>query len=345
MSADQRETIDALSRDDSDKAYSQKKPTPWTSRLQLNRLSGLYLLALLILIFSLWIPDVFLSTATLQGVISDQSISVILAIGVLIALAAGQFDLSAAAVLGFCALCSVWFNSALGLDPWMSVLLSILVGVAIGLLNGFLVAIVGINSFIATLGSSSIILAMASLLSGDRFVGPASDEFRAISLASLGPVPLLLVYVLIVATVAWYLLEHTTIGRRLQATGANIDTARLVGVGTKRYVVASLVLCSTLAAIAGVLAAAKTGTVTSTFGTTYLLPAFAGCFLGTTQLKPGRFNVWGTVLALALLGTGVKGFQLASGMNWITYLFNGVALLIAVGLAVFFERRRSAASA
>jgi len=318
--------------------------TKWSHRLQLHRLSGLYLLAVLILLFSLWIPEVFLTPATLQGIISDQSISTILAIGVLLALAAGQYDLSAAGILGFSALMSVWLNSAAGLDPWLSIVLAILIGVAIGLFNGFLVAVIGINSFIATLGSSSGIMALASLISGDKFVGPASQEFRSVALATFGPIPALLVYVIVVALIAWYLLEHTTVGRRLSATGANIDTARLVGVSTKRYVVGGLVLSATLASIAGVLAAAKTGTVTSTFGAAYLLPAFAGCFLGTTQLKPGRFNVWGTVLALVLLGTGVKGFQLASGQNWITYLFNAVALLTAVGLAVVFERRRTTAS-
>jgi ribose transport system permease protein len=86
--------------------------------------------------------------------------------------------------------------------------------------------------------------------------------------------------------------------------------------------------------------ASQLNTVDQTIGPPYLLPAFAGCYLGTTQLKVGRFNVWGTILAIYLLATGVEGLQLAGGQLWITDLFNGVALVTAVSIAVLSARRR-----
>jgi ribose transport system permease protein len=143
----------------------------------------------------------------------------------------------------------------------------------------------------------------------------------------------------------WWILEHNPVGRRLSATGANEEAARLAGVRTKRFTFWSFVVSGVLASLAGVLLAAKIGSVDPQVGPSYLLPAFAACFLGMTQLKPGRFNVWGTFVALYLLATGVKGLQLAGGQLWITDLFNGVALIGAVSLAVIGERRRAARAA
>jgi ribose transport system permease protein len=96
-----------------------------------------------------------------------------------------------------------------------------------------------------------------------------------------------------------------------------------------------------MAGLAGAFAAARTGSVSTTTGTPYLLPAFAGCFLSATQIKPGRFNVWGLVISLYLLSTGVKGLQLAGGSAWITDMFNGVALIAAVALSIGLQLRRA----
>jgi ribose transport system permease protein len=309
--------------------------------LQLNRMSGLYLWAALILLFGLWIPETFLTFTTFQGVLADQAVTVILALGILVSLAAGQFDLSAAQTLGFGAVLMAWMAGNEGIDPATSVVLTLSACLVVGLVNGLLVAWVGINSFIATLGTSSVLLALTSLISGNLYVGPIPADFQSIVSTKFLGLQVIFYYVLVLGVAVWYALEHTPLGRRVSATGASIDTARLVGVRTSRYVVMSMVVTACMAGLAGVLLATRIGSVSASIGPSYLLPAFAGCFLGTTQLKPGRFNVWGTILSLYLLATGVKGFQLASGQDWVTYMFNGVALVLAVGLAVTVERRRT----
>jgi ribose transport system permease protein len=167
------------------------------------------------------------------------------------------------------------------------------------------------------------------------------SDFQTIATSAPGGLPIVTVYAIAAALIAWYALEHSPAGRRLQATGANPDATRLAGVRTGRYMFGALVVAGIAGSLAGVLAAAKISSVSPSVGLPYLLPVFAACFLGTTQFKPGRFNVWGTVLALYLLQTGVKGLQLAGGQLWVTDLFNGVALVGAVSIAVLSEKRRA----
>ncbi|MBN9619243.1 MAG: ABC transporter permease, partial [Actinobacteria bacterium] len=175
-------------------------------------------------------------------------------------------------------------------------------------------------------------------------VGPVPTGFQRIANAEPLGIPILTIYVVVLAVVVWYVLQHTPLGRRLQATGVNADASRLAGIRTGRFVFGALVATGGFASIAGILVAARISTISTSVGPPYLLPAFAACFLGTTQFRPGRFNVWGTLVALYLLATGVKGLQLAGGQLWVTDLFNGVALIGAVSIAVVSERRRTSKS-
>jgi ribose transport system permease protein len=141
-------------------------------------------------------------------------------------------------------------------------------------------------------------------------------------------------------------MQRTPTGRRLYATGGNPNAARLAGVRTSRVIVLSLVSCGVIAALAGVLTSGQLGIGDPTVGPGYLLPAYAAAFLGSTQFQGGRYNVWGSVLAVLVLAVGVKGLQLAGAPVWIPDLFNGVALLIAVGMSKYQRTaRRSAAVA
>jgi len=140
---------------------------------------------------------------------------------------------------------------------------------------------------------------------------------------------------LVIAAIVWYVLERTPVGRRVYATGGNIEAARLAGVRVNLVIVGALVACGAIAACAGMLVSANLGTGDPTIGPAYMLPAFSAAFLGSTQFRSGRFNVWGTIVAVYVLATGVKGLQLAGAPIWIPDLFNGAALLLAVGMAKY----------
>lgn len=310
-------------------------------QLRLSRYSGVVLFALVFATFAIWTPDTFLTAATWKSIASAQALTAILALALLFPLAAGVFDLSAAQNMGFCAIvCTALmvYQPHLGVVP--AILITLVIGSLVGAFNGILVSRIGVDSFIATLGTTSLLAAGAQIIGGGEYIEGFPSAFMSIASPAPFGVPVVLFYLLGLAVIAWYVLEHTPLGRRVYATGAGSDAARLAGVRTSRLVFGSFVVCGFGAALAGVLMASTLGTVNEGLGPQYLLPAFAAVFLGTTQLKPGRFNVWGTILAIYLLGTGVQGLQLVGGSAWVTELFNGVALIGAVSIAIVIERRR-----
>jgi ribose transport system permease protein len=306
------------------------------------RLSGLYLFGLFVVVFAIWVPDTFVTDTTAKAIAGDQAITAILALGALCPLVVGAFDLSMAQNLGLSAVVAGALMSQSGLDPALAIAIVLVMGLTIGVVNGWLVAYVGVNSFIATLGTSSVLLAFSEIVSKYQYVGPVPEGYKNLVSGQPLGIPSVTIYMLVVALLAWYAIEHTPLGRRMHATGAGAEAARLAGISTQRHIFGAFVASGVVASVAGLLLLAKIGQVSSSVGAPYLLPMFAACFLGTTQLKPGRFNVWGTVLALYLLATGVTGLQLAGGSLWITDMFNGVALVLAVAVAVVLEKRRTA---
>lgn len=310
------------------------------SALSLRRVSALYVLVGLIVLFSIWVPDTFLTTTTLKTLLSQQAITAIVAIGLVLPLAAGVFDLSVGLVLGLGAIVSAWLIGTHDHGVVLAVGFALLAGLTVGIVNGLLVTKVRIDSFIATLGISACLTAVITWISGDQLVIGLPEAFKVISTTEVGGIVLPVFYLFILAAVLWFVLDHTPIGRRIYATGGGADAARLAGVRTSRVIFGAFVASALIASLAGVLQTASIGTGDPNIGPSYLLPAFAAAFLGSTQIKPGRFNVWGTVLAVYVLATGVKGLQLAGAPFWLPDLFNGVALLLAVGLSGLPRRPR-----
>jgi ribose transport system permease protein len=224
--------------------------------------------------------------------------------------------------------------------------LTLVAGCAIGAVSGALIVRAKIDSFIATLGMSSILLALIAWISGGQQILNLPSSFQSLATNELLGLAYPVWIMLAVGLAVWYALQRTPTGRRLYATGGNINAARLAGVATGRVIVLSLVSCGAIAALAGLLTSAQLAVGDPTVGPGYLLPAYAAAFLGSTQFHGGRYNVWGAVIAVYVLAVGVKGLQLAGAPVWIPDLFNGTALLLAVGMSKYQRTaRRSAAVA
>jgi ribose transport system permease protein len=307
--------------------------------LGLDRFSAIYLWVIFLVVFGLWSPDEFLTKATFQSVASSQSIAGILAIAVLVPLACGQFDLSVGANANLTGIVVILFQTSLHWGVIESVLVSVLIGVSVGAVNGFIVVKLRVNSFIATLAMSSVLAAALIIVTNSQQPPPVTTAaWTGLTQATVLGVQVVVFYLLALAVIAWWFLAHTPAGRYLYATGGNAEAARLSGVRVGGWSWISLTVAGGIAGLGGVLFSSLTGP-SLTFGATLLLPAFAATFLGSTQVQPGRVNVWGTLIAIYVLATGVEGLQLVSGQQWLSDMFNGVALIVAVALAGWRQRR------
>jgi ribose transport system permease protein len=217
----------------------------------------------------------------------------------------------------------------------LAIVLALVAGGLVGLGSGLLVVYARIDSFIATLGVSSLLVALVAWISGSQQILGLPAGFQKIGNSQLWGLTIPVFVLVGVAGLVWYVLEQTPVGRRVYATGGNIEAARLAGVRVSLVTICALAAGGVLAAVAGILLAANLGTGDPTLGPSYLLPAFSAAFLGSTQFRGGRFNVWGTILAVVVLATGVKGLQLGGAPIWIPVVFNGGALLLAVAMAKY----------
>ena len=223
----------------------------YLEHLQFGRFSGLYFFAVIFVIFSIWVPDTFLTSVTWKSILLSQALIGILALAVLTPLATAMFDLSVAQTMGFSAVVFGFVTTRgphLGLVP--AIVVTLAVGACVGLFNGFLAGILGLDSLIATLGTTSLLVGLSAVIAHGQYFGPFSPSVTRLTSGSVFGVPIIAVYMLILAVIVWYVLEHTPIGRRAYATGANPDAARLSGVRIRRFRFWSLVSCSTIAAAA-----------------------------------------------------------------------------------------------
>jgi ribose transport system permease protein len=299
-----------------------------------TRATALYLWLLFTVVFT-FADDQFLTATTWRLVFSEGVVTAVLAIAFLIPLVANTFDLSIGAVMGLSLVVVNWLGLHTGMPAGVAALVAIAACAAVGGVSGFIVVRLGVNSFVATLGVSQLVTGVVLYISENRQMTDAfSDLYKDFGRTQYAGVPVIVLYLLVLAGVAWFVLEQTPLGRRLYATGANVEAARLAGVPTDRLIWGSLVMSGAVAGLAGVLFSMKTGTFSTSIGPGYLFPAVAAVFFGTSQFT-GRPNVWGTVVAYFALAFGIKGLQLVAGPGtvWIGPVFEGTALVLAVALA------------
>ncbi|MFD4241748.1 ABC transporter permease [Streptomyces sp. NPDC058525] len=300
--------------------------------------------ALLFLVFSLALPQTFPTRDNVSSILSNQAIPAILALAATLPIATGRFDLSLGYGLG---LAHVLVLQLIVNEGWswpLACLVVVCGGAVAGALNGVIVEFGQITSFIATLGTGSMMYAVTGWITGGSRIVPGPEglpaAFTGLYDARFLGLPVPAFYVLAVAAVLWLVLERLPLGRYLYVIGSNPRAAGILGIPTRTYSVYAFAGSGLVVGFAGVLLAAQQQTGNPSVGLDYLLPAFVGALLGSTTIRPGRANALGTVVAVAVLAVGLAGIGQLGAQFWATPLFNGGTLLIAVGLAGYAARRR-----
>lgn len=301
----------------------------------LDRWAGPLLLVAMIVAFTIASPGVFLTSSNLLAVVNNQTITAVVALGLLFPLAAGVFDISIGGVLTLSVITSAWtFQQTAGSMPVpLAILITLAVGATAGLLNALLVVRLSIDPFIVTLGSGSIFLGVSQLVANGQVVSrDIPTAFTDLGRGELLGIPNPIVLVVVLALVVFYVLEMTPLGRMFYATGFGREQSRLAGVPTSRILVLAFVISGLCASLAGLVYTSRIGTGQPDVGAQYLLPSYAAAFLGSTMIKPGRFNVPGLLVGLAILAIGINGLQLQGIPFWVISTFQGGALILAVVL-------------
>lgn len=320
--------------------------SPLKKALRLAPTYGLVILMFgLIIVFSILLPNTFPTMLNLRSILSDKAIIALLSLAAMIPMVAGRIDLTVGYGIVLWHILAISLQTTFGL-PWpVAVVIVLALGVLTGALNGLLVEVARIDSFIATLGTGTILYALALWHTGGRqMVGTLPDAFYALNGTFVFGLPITAFYVLAITLALWIILEYTPVGRYLYAIGANQRAAELNGIPTRKFVIGAFVTSGALTALAGVLLASKLRIGQASVGLEFLLPALVGAFLGSTTIKPGRVNVWGTIVGVMILAVGISGIQQFGGSFWVEPLFNGTTLLIAIGIAGYAQRKKGAKS-
>jgi ribose transport system permease protein len=285
--------------------------------------------------------SVFVGNANLKNILGDQAVTGLVALAMVIPLCSGYFDFT---VAGTCGVVNVAMASTVGPHGWPvlpAMLFCLAIGALIGAITGFLVAKLRLNAFVVTLGGYTLLGGLASLYTKGRYISEGiPSSFTSWGSGTWLGVPKPFFLLIAVALVAWYVLSNTPFGRYLESIGSNERAAELVGVNVTRTIWTGFILSGLLAAVAGILLTSRAGAGSSETASTLLFPAFTAVFLGATTIRPGNYNVWGTVIGVYFVAVAVSGFVLLGAETWVQPVFNGTALIVAVAITTLAKRAR-----
>jgi ribose transport system permease protein len=284
------------------------------------------LLVALVVFFSLFTGQYFLAGENIQNVARQISFNIPLALSLTVVLIVGGIDLSVGSVLAMSAALTM------GLQPlgtYLAVIIALLFGLAIGLLNGLLVTKGKIVPFIATLGSMTLVSGMMLTYTRQMPIAGKDEAFTVWGSGSLGPIPMLIIMVLIISLVLHVVLKYTRFGRSLYAVGGNADAAYLAGIQVDRFKIFAFMISGLLASVSGVLIASMLNSSSTQIGTDSALWAIAAAIIGGASMKGGKGNVLGAILGVLTLGILVNGMNL---LGVFTYYQIGVRAIILISV-------------
>ena len=293
---------------------------------------------MMIVIFAVLRPGIFLSPNNLRNITEQVAILAIVATTMTVVMVVGDFDLSVGALAS---LSGVVVADMLikGLGLWPGVAIALLVGAGAGLLNGVLVAYFGLSAFVATLATMTAYRGLALFYTdGATFFSGIPESFKLFGQSLTGPIPNPVLIMVAVLVLTWFLLEQTTFGRRLYAIGGNAQASFLAGIDVRRLRLLAFVISGLGAALAGIVLTSRLFSAHPTAGEPLMLNSIAAVFLGMTMFREGEPHVLGTLVGVLLLGVMSNGLNILQVNSYLQLVLTGVIILLAVLLSGLARR-------
>jgi ribose transport system permease protein len=284
--------------------------------------------------------NLFFTSDNILTLLRQASFNAIMAAGVSVVIITAGIDLSIGSVWALSSVVMAFVCVNKGLAWTLSVLIGLAVGLACGIVNGWGVTLLRIPPFVATLGMMSIARGLAEVITGGFQISGLPDAFQWWGQGDIFGVPVPVIVAVGVIVLTWALLKFTRLGRYIYAVGGNEAAAHLSGVPVNRVKLFAYAYCGTLAALAGLLATARMGSVRPSDALGYELDAIAASVIGGISLMGGQGSVLGTAIGAALIGVLRNGMVLLDVSAFWQKVVIGVVIIIAVALDYLVWRRR-----
>lgn len=288
---------------------------------------GLFvILAIFIVVFSA-LNTQFLTPGNLLNILRQISMFGIVVVGYTMVMISGGCDMSVGGQLALCGMFAATLNVTYGLPTFVAVILTLMLGALFGLINGLLMNVFNIMPLIVTLGTMLFFQGASYIISGGVAIFGLSDSFKFIGQGYLGFVPLPIVILL-----GYIVLHKTYFGRQIYAMGGNPEAARLAGVNIKKYRLAVFTITGILAAVAGIIMAARTGSAQPSAGASYPFDCMTAVVLGGVSFAGGSGSMLGAMMGVIIIGVLNNGMQLIGMDSNMINCVKGIVLLIAIGI-------------
>jgi ribose transport system permease protein len=285
--------------------------------------------AVLFVFFALTLGDVFANKDNLVNIGRVGSILLVVAVGQMFALVVGGFDISVGANMGFTSVV-VGLQLTQGASAGQALLVGLLAGTAVGIANGFMIAVLGITPFVATLGMLTFITGLANELSEGASVSGLPDSIARFGRGDWGPIPSTIGMAAIVLVVSWFVLSRCRLGLYIFAMGGSRETARLSGVPVRRYEMVAYGVCGLLAGVAGVMLTSRVGVGQASLGLGYELSSVATAVIGGVAIGGGVGRLRGVVLGVALIALLTTGLDIGAVNQFVQQMIMGGVLVASV---------------